>query len=199
MQFSKTPGKRKRSLSQGKHLATEEDITYPLVPLNPPELHPYETWRARERNIREDTALPNSVVVRNFEPRRKIPRTRQPQVIIDDEPQPAMEDAINLATMSKEAFNAWRAANPDGPTVYDDVDGRSMPSRPMVLTAKGRKRMFYRTKRGRRVLAKRRSLFRDAMNWRRMRAKVFNRLYTTYGRARRYSTRRKYYRRRFRR
>lgn len=74
---------------------------------------------------------------------------------------------------------------------------------PLVLAPKRLKsalrRQFYRTKRGRRILAKKRSLYRDAMNWRKMRAKVFNRLYSTYGRARRYSYRKKSYRYRRRR
>lgn len=84
----------------------------------------------------------------------------------------------------------------DGPTVYDDIKDRGMPSRPMVYSRKGRRLAFNRTPRGRRLLAKRRSLFRDAMNWRRMRAKVFNRLYTTYGRTRRYRYKKTYRRRR---
>lgn len=75
--------------------------------------------------------------------------------------------------------------------------GRTPDMLPIVLTKKGRRRAYARTPRGRRMLAKRRSLFRDAMNWRRMRAKVFNRLYMTYGRSRRYGARKSYRRRRY--
>lgn len=165
----------------------------------------FKTSHKRPRPAEGNSPSISSLVLRDARPFQPPPPKRIHRSYVEDEEDITLNEHNRRTTMEDQAFDYSAPPLPgvrfqqDGPTVYDDIKGRSMPSAPMVYSRKGRRLAYRRTPRGRRMLAKQRSLFRDAMNWRRMRAKVFNRLYTTYGRARRSGYRKTYRSRRYRR
>ena len=156
----------------------------------------FEGPRKRKRTVLINTRTLQPASPRTLE-RLNLPLLGPPPLVDLDSPSeefslpsPPMEDGPAFAAMPDLGYA-------DAPNVVRMQAGQRMPAPVLVGKnyTRAKTRLFYRTKRGRRFLAKRRSLYRDAMNWRKMRAKVFNRLYTTYGRARRYSYKKKSYRR----